>query len=171
MGLKLLCLKEEFSCYLLDKSKIEELSIYTKGREVHYSDPKNGEADKNRVSVLKAIETEGDNYFSLNFNNQSIAHFILYYKNYIIGSAEMVFQNEDTVEFQSCHVSSEYYGKHLADLLYESRELFAQQFTSVGRINMYIRKENIASQKAAIRNGFIEKTNERDPLLLFEKQL
>ncbi|MCB0448177.1 MAG: GNAT family N-acetyltransferase [Gelidibacter sp.] len=154
----------------MDNINSEELEIYFQGRKIHYQDPKNKEVEHNREQILNAMKIEGADYFSLNFEDVSQAHFILYDADKIIGSAELWY-DDNIAQFSSGHVSSEYWGNHLSDLLYEAREAFISKGTTCKKLSLKIRPDNIASQKAAVRNGFMQTNLTSENKWEFEKKL
>ena len=168
--MKVLSVKENFRCVVLDNKNSEELEIYLQGRQLHYKDPKNKDVAHNREQVLNAIKTEGAGYFSLNFEDRAQAHFILLDKEKIIGSAEL-WHDDNIAEFSSGHVSSDYWGNHLSDLLYQARENFISIRTRCSKMLLKTKSNNVASQKAALRNGFVYTNKDKDDFLLFEKTI
>jgi RimJ/RimL family protein N-acetyltransferase len=151
--MQVMSIRGEFRCVVLDAKISSELEIYFQGRQLHYEDARNKEVEHNRLQVLNAHKTEGAEYYNLNFEDPFQAHFILYHIDKIVGSAEVYHTNEVAV-FESGHVCSDYWGEHLADLLYEARESYVRTRTQCTKASLSTKPDNIASQNAALRNGF-----------------
>lgn len=153
--MKILSCKGSFKCAVLEKKNETDLKILFEGRKVFYNDLKNPIADQNnRKEILESINTEGEQFYEYAFKDPDVTEFILLYEENVIGSGSLIKdESNGVIDFCGGHVSSNYSGMHLSDLLYDAREQYCSKI-GYNKAMTTIGEWNIASQKAAERNGF-----------------
>ena len=90
--------------------------------------------------------------------------FGLWDKDRLIGQTSISFIKTDkgnTALFAGSEITDDYRGLHLADMLYQTRMEHLRRIGFNGPVMTTINPTNIASHKAAARNGFV-KTGEQD---------
>lgn len=174
--MKIISSRGDFKCAVLEKKSKTDLTLLFEAKKSFYNDPKNMIADQNnRQEILNCIESEGEAFYEYAFYDPQGTEFILLENNKVIGSCALLEDKEKhTIDFCGGHVSSEFYGLHLSDLLYEARENYCKKLeydkalTAIGPLNF-------ASRKAAERNGFKAVDSKTSPsigrYILYEKNI
>lgn len=170
-------MRDEFRCVVLDPGDPDDLEIHFQAKYLSYTDDNPDLEEEHREGVVQAMEKDGSAYFSDAFNQSNNRSFIILTdSNAIIGSANLICHDDMQMGYLcSSHIHSQYRGLRLVDMLFEAREAFVAEETPYKFMMLQIDPNNLASgasQKAAIRNGFVAiGADPKEQLLNFEKRL
>ena len=170
--MKILSARNDFYCAVLEPYHQGDLQLLYDAKHTLYTDD-NPDVNECREGILSAMHKSGPTYFEDMFINPNYDAFVLFNKEHqIIGSADLLYSKKmNSAMMCGSHVLSTHRGQRLVDLLFEARERHVLTQTFFRALHLEVDHDNLASQKAAIRNGFKPAKNFRDEFMLFEKSL
>ncbi|MEZ5919341.1 MAG: GNAT family N-acetyltransferase [Alphaproteobacteria bacterium] len=171
-SMKIVGIKNEFRCAVLEPAESGDLEVLFKAKHLLYSDD-NKDIEHNKREVLSAMEAEGSALFYNLFHDSRNTFFVLLREpDEIVGSVEIFNDRASkTAFFEASHVVSTLRGQRLINLLYETCEQYVLQNTDYTRIRLETKADGNASKNSAVRNGFVQTDVTSEGHLIFEKIL